>query len=169
MKAADSERRSLTEIAAGPWPHTLGVLKLIELMTGKKSVAPSGTEQERVAELPLKTPARNHTGPRCPTIQAAPLKSSSGFTEVGIDSAHCHHCAVSSLRSVSEDAFDTACWANALCIDAGAITENPKAVSARHKRKFMVELPAKLEPSWRSTRSALRPADLLTLNNNDRR
>src|SRR5882672_4997123 len=61
---ADNARRSLIEIEAGPCPHTFGVLKLIALMTGKKSVAWSGTEQLRVTVPPLKAPARNQTGPR---------------------------------------------------------------------------------------------------------
>src|SRR5882762_10525278 len=106
MKLADNARRSFTEIEAGLCPHTLGVLKLIALMTGKKSAAPSGTEQVRVAALPLKNPARNQTGSLCPTMQFTPVVSSRGLTTVGMESAHCHHCAVSSSRSVSEVAVD---------------------------------------------------------------
>src|SRR5882762_3371677 len=141
MKLADTARRSVTEIEAGPCPHTLGVLKLIALMTGKKSAAPSGTAQERVAALPLKNPARNQTGLLCPTMQFAPVVSSRGLTKVGMESAHCHHCAVSSSRSVSEDAFDAACWASVLLVALSAITENAETISARPRCSFMFELP----------------------------
>src|SRR5438132_8537168 len=74
--------------------------------SGKKSLAVSGTEQVRTTVVPPENdPARNHTEPRWPTMQFAPLISAIGLTVVGIDIAHCHHCAVSSLKdSVSEDA-----------------------------------------------------------------
>jgi hypothetical protein len=73
-----------------------------EFMTGKKNSVPSGTKLVRVAVLPLnplKTPAKNHKVPRCPTAAFTPVVSSSGFTDVGIENAHCHHSAVSFLKS----------------------------------------------------------------------
>src|SRR6202035_5086962 len=67
-------------------------------MTGKKSTVPSGTAQVRVADPPPNMPARNHTEPRCPTMQFPPVVSSCGLMDVGMDNAHCHHSAVNSSR-----------------------------------------------------------------------
>src|SRR5438552_7096676 len=55
-------------------------------------------EHVRVAVPPPKMPARNQSEPRCPTTQSSPVASSCGFTDVGIERAHCHHSALSFLR-----------------------------------------------------------------------
>src|SRR5215471_12522306 len=47
----------------------------------------------RIAGPPKNVPARNHTGPRCPTMQSAPVASRSGLTVVGIEVITCHHSA----------------------------------------------------------------------------
>src|SRR3569833_2755707 len=81
------------------WPQTLGVLKLITFAIGKKRNLSSGIEHVRSA-VPVAPdiPARNQTGPCCPTVQFDPVVSSSGLTLVGIDTAHCHHSAVKAER-----------------------------------------------------------------------
>src|SRR5262249_40170612 len=61
----------------------------------KKSFAFPGMEQLRLADTAEKVPTRNHTTSLCPTIQSPPVVSCKGFTEVGIERAHCHHSAVS--------------------------------------------------------------------------
>jgi hypothetical protein len=78
-----------------PYPHALGELKKERFVTGKKSDLSSGTEHVRVADPPKKVPAKNHTKSRCPTIQFSPVLSKRGFTDFGIDKAHCHQSAVS--------------------------------------------------------------------------
>src|SRR5690242_19478823 len=46
-----------------------------------------------------KGPGQEHREPRWPTIQFSPVGSSWGFTDVGIESAHCCHGAPNSSRS----------------------------------------------------------------------
>src|SRR5438105_4838388 len=94
MKSADNRRNSRTVMSLAPWPQMFGVLKLMLLTTGKNSALSSGTEHARVPVPPGKKPARNHTGPCCPAIQFSPVTSSIGLTDVGIESAHCHHSAL---------------------------------------------------------------------------
>ena len=77
-----------------------GELKFTLLATGKNKLTLSGTVQLRVivAPLPPNVPPKNQVGPRWPTIQFSPVVSSSGLFEVGIESAHCHHWALSLLN-----------------------------------------------------------------------
>src|ERR1051326_2565862 len=89
-KAAVASRRSFV-LKLPVCPHIFGALKLTALATGKNNGTPSGTEHVRFAVPPKKAPAKNQTESRCPTMQLSPLLSSIGFTEVGIDNAHCHH------------------------------------------------------------------------------
>src|SRR5262245_48178461 len=84
-------RKLLTDRSSEPCPHTFGELMLTAFVTGKKIVVFSGTEHARAAAPPRKTPARNQVDPRCPTTQFWPVSSNWGFTEVGIESAHCCH------------------------------------------------------------------------------
>src|ERR1041384_3956931 len=98
MKPALAARISETE--SDPiCPHTCGVFIPMELITGKKSAMPCGTEQLRTAVPPKNPPARNHTESRWPTIQFTPVESNIGLTAGGIESAHCHHWAVRSFKS----------------------------------------------------------------------
>src|SRR5690348_18452445 len=99
MNASDAALSSLTDKFPGPCPHTFGVLKFTALTTGKNTALPSGTEHVRVAVPPPKVPAKNHREPRWPTIQFSPVGSSWGFTDVGIESAHCCHRGPNSSRS----------------------------------------------------------------------
>src|SRR5579884_260800 len=95
MPAAAQARMSCTERFRGPCPHTFGVLNCTPLITGKKSDVFSGIEHCRIAAPPPYTPARNHREPCCPTMQLAPVGSTIGFTDVGIEYAHCVHTAPS--------------------------------------------------------------------------
>src|SRR6516165_5774031 len=94
MKGLTKVLMDLTVKFSGPCPQ-LGVLTKKEFMTGKKRAASSGTEQMSVAEPPPFTPVRNQIDPRCPIMHLSPVVSNKGFTEVGIDIAHCHHSPVS--------------------------------------------------------------------------
>src|SRR2546428_3061716 len=98
MKGAISARSVAADSLFGPSPHTLGVLMETAFMTGKNSIVPWGMEHVRVTVPPAKTPAKNHVAPRCPTMQSSPLVSVSGFTLVGMETAHCHHSALNSSR-----------------------------------------------------------------------
>src|SRR3954454_21137014 len=91
---AEIRRNSRTGIWLASW-HTFGVSELKLLTTGKNSTLSSGTEHVRMPVPPEKKPARNHTGPGCPTMQFSPLISSKGLTDVEIERAHCHHSALS--------------------------------------------------------------------------
>src|SRR5690349_20840353 len=75
-------------------PQTLGVLMLTLFATGKKRNLSSGIEQVRSPVPPANIPARNQTGPCCPTMQFDPVVSSRGLMGVGMERAHCHHSAV---------------------------------------------------------------------------
>src|SRR5262245_7972333 len=97
MKAAEIARNVATGIFFPFCPHTLGVLKFTSFRTGKKSTVPSGTVQVRMV-VPPPLPAKNHMELRCPTMQSAPVESSSGLMDVGIDSTHCHHSTLKSWR-----------------------------------------------------------------------
>jgi hypothetical protein len=106
----------------------LGELKKTEFMIGKNSGKPSGTEHVRSADPPLTTPARNHIGPRCQTMQLLPVVSSKGFTEFAIETAHCHH---SPVRSGN--------WPGGKpCADTTSTgAENPMTTAAIANRFFM--------------------------------
>src|ERR1044071_2171799 len=99
MNVAAANRSASTESSSGPWKHTFGVLILATLMMGKNSSLSAGSVHVRSALPPNSAPARNHTGPRCPDMQSAPVRSASGFAGVGIERAHCHHSALNRLSS----------------------------------------------------------------------
>ena len=101
-------------------------------MTGKKRVVSSGTEQVSVAEPPPFTPVRNHIEPRCAIMHLSPVVSSNGFTEIGIDRAHCHHSPVSTGRGGRLSSLSSLS-AKAIC--AGIVS--PKTMAMIAKVVFM--------------------------------
>ena len=66
------------------------------LTMGQNSAVPGGTVQARSKVPPKNEPAKNHTGPFCPSAQLAPVSSKTGFVAAGMESAHCHQRALHS-------------------------------------------------------------------------
>ncbi len=97
MKAEEKAPNSSIGILSGPCPHTLDVSVFTLFIAEKKSSMLSGTAHVRVVDPPPQLPTKNHTEPRCPTTHFSPVPSRSGFSDTGIERAHCHHSALSWL------------------------------------------------------------------------
>src|SRR5690242_14600180 len=71
----------------------------IRLTTGRNGAFLSEMEHVRRTGLVSNEPARNHTGPRCPTAQASSVLSRIGLPKAGSENMNCHHSALHSESS----------------------------------------------------------------------
>ena len=95
---------------------------------GKNSVVPSGIVHVLETDAGRKLVARNHTGPRWPTMQFAPVTSVSGLSGSGIEVPHCQYWAVSAQNDSCESSA------------AGAGAEATMSAAAIYASTFFIML-----------------------------